>query len=144
MAKKSKRRGGVSRQQDGSGTDLPTAKELALVRELSRRWRLSLPRAYERDLPFVRAFLSVFALDRSTNPPELVLRRLRNGRQFAWDGLDADEIARKLELPECLGPILHQYGLEQIPRFWRTRENDGSEMPLLDRLTDLALDGDDA
>jgi hypothetical protein len=144
MANKTPRRRLVKRQQEASGAVLPTAKELALARELATRWRLTLPPAFESDLPFVRAFLSVFALDRATNPPELVLRRLRNARQFAWDGLGPEEIVRKLELPDCLGPILHAYGLAQIPRFWRTEEHDEAEAPLLDRLTDLALEGDDA
>jgi hypothetical protein len=141
---KTRRQRPARRQQEASGADLPTAKELALAAELAARWRLTLPEAYERDLPFVRTFLSVFALDRATNPPELVLRRLRNARQFAWDGLGPEEIARKLELPDCLGPILHHYGLAQVPRFWRTEEYDDAEAPLLDRLTDLALDGDEA
>src|SRR5437762_919880 len=105
MMNKTPRRRTVKRQQHTSGADLPTAKELTLARELATRWRLTLPKAYEGDLPFVRALLSVFALDRSTNPPELVLRRLRNARQLAWDGIGPEEIARKLDVPACLGLV---------------------------------------
>jgi hypothetical protein len=144
MVNKSPRRRSVKRAQTASGAILPTVKELALVRELATRLKLALPDTYEHDLPFVRAFLSVFALDRATNPPELVLRRLRNARQLAWDGLAPDEVASKLELPVCLGPILHRYGLDQVPRRW----HDGSEPEptidmLLDRLTEAVLDGDE-
>jgi hypothetical protein len=143
-ARKTSRRRLVKRQQQASGTNLPTAKELALAREVATRWRLSLPATHASDLPFVRAFLSVFALDRSTNPPELVLRRLRNARQLAWDGVGPEEMSHKLDLPDCLGPILHRYGLDQVPPQWR---DDSEPEPtidrLLDRLTEAALEGDE-
>ena len=132
---KNKRR--VKRASDQTGA-LPTAKEVALVRELEARWRLELPQGYARDLPFVRGFLDVFALG-ADNPPEQVLRRLRNARQLAWDGLVGVEIARKLGVPEQLGAVLHAYGMAQVPRWWR---DEGGDAPLLDRLTAEALDGD--
>src|SRR4051794_19439854 len=85
-----------------------TGKQLALARDLAQRWKLDLPEGRESDLAVIRAFLDAFALA-SDNPFEQVLRRLRNARQLAWDGLTAEEIARKLELPGCLGPVLHAY-----------------------------------
>ncbi len=115
-----------------------TAKQLALARELARRWKLDLSKEHEGDLAFLRAFLDAFALS-ADNPFEQVLRRLRNARQLAWDGLTGEEIARKLELPACLGAVLHAYGLAQVPRRWRSEGSDG-EPPVLDRATELVLE----
>lgn len=136
----------VVRERSTAGVALPTAKELELAVELARRWRLALPAGYARDLAFIRAFLDVFALDGRRNPPEQVLRRLRNARQLAWDGVGADDIARKLDVLPCLGPLLHAYGLAQVPRRWRVEsENDAvdGDDTLVDHLTERVLAGDD-
>lgn len=134
------------RRTEGADGALPTAKELELTRELARRWRLDLPAGYAQDLQFVRGFLDVFALDGRRNTPEQVLRRLRNARQLAWDGLSAEEIARKLDVPGCLGPVLQVYGLAQVPRSWHAdvdRDAAGEDEPLVDRLTEHVLAGED-
>ncbi|HEX9465944.1 MAG TPA: hypothetical protein VGB82_25370 [Alphaproteobacteria bacterium] len=136
----------VRRSERADGGLLPTTKELELAAELARRWRLDLPAGYAQDLQFVRGFLDVFALDGRRNPPEQVLRRLRNARQLAWDGMSAEEIARKLDLPGCLGPVLQAYGLAQVPRSWHTESNGdapGDDAPLVDRLTEHVLAGED-
>jgi len=103
-----------------------TPKQLALARELARRWHLDLPLSRESDLAFIRAFLDAFALS-SDNPFEAVLRTLRNARQLAGDGIAGDEIARKLMLPVCLAPVLESL-----------------EPHAVDRVTDLVLDERDA
>src|SRR5256885_16263556 len=96
----------VRRRHTAVGAALPTAKELALLHELAARWRLGLPEGCESDLRLVRAVLDAFALSPS-NSFEQILRRLRNARPLAWDGLGGGEIAIKLELPECLRSVLH-------------------------------------
>ena len=121
-----------------------TARQVELTKELARRWRLNLPAGYTQNLPFVRAFLDAFALDGRRNPPDQVLRRLRNARQLAWDGLTPDEIARKLDVPACLGAVLHAYGLAQVPRSWtRPEEPVEDDATLVDRLSERVLAGDD-
>jgi hypothetical protein len=134
----------VKRGQSADGGALPTAKEVALAGELAERWRLDLAKDWRNDLSFVRAFLTVFALDRRENPPEQVLRRLRVARQLAWDGATGTEIARKLDVPECLGPVLHAYGLTQVPRSWREAADVDEDPPQLDRLTELSIEGDES
>jgi len=137
----------VQRAADPAGNALPTARELDLVRELGRRWGLDLPAGYRQDLALVRAFLDVFALDGQRNTREQILRRLRNARQLAWDGVAAADVARKLDVPECLGPLLHAYGLSQVPRTWRVAadsEPATADETLVDRLTASELSGDEA
>ncbi len=134
----------VKRGQAADGGALPTAKEIALAGELAQRWRLDLAKDWRSDLPLVRAFLTFFALDRRDNPPEQILRRLRVARQLAWDGATGMEIARKLDVPECLGPVLHAYGLTQVPRSWRENVDAEDDAPQLDRLTELSIEGDES
>jgi hypothetical protein len=143
--KRRRAKSAVSRSHGPGGEALPTAKQIELARELARRWHLVLPEGSMQDLTFVRAFLDVFALDGRRNPPEQVLRRLRNARQLAWDGVVAEEIARKLDLPPCLGPMLHAYGLAQVPRSWRIEDGPAADSEtLVDRLTERMLAGEDA
>jgi len=146
----------VQRAADSAGRALPTAKELDLLRELGRRWGIDLPSGYRQDLAFVRAFLDVFAFDGARNPREQIVRRLRNARQLAWDGVAGEDIARKLDVPLCLGPVLRAYGLAQVPQSWRvqgeaekaapqaTVHETPSQETVVDRLTEAMLDGDDS
>jgi len=146
----------VQRAADAAGRALPTAKELDLVRELGRRWGLELPSGYRQNLPFVRAFLDVFAFDGERNPRDQIVRRLRNARQLAWDGVAGEDIARKLDVPACLGPVLRAYGLAQVPQSWRVRDDEEKGAPqaavhdtpghetVVDRLTESMLAGDDS
>ncbi len=147
----------VQRVADSAGRALPTAKELDLLRELGRRWGIDLPAGYRQDLRFVRAFLDVFAFDGQHNTREQILRRLRSARQLAWDGVAAEDIARKLDVPPCLGPVLRAYGIAQVPRSWRAKDDSeehqsdqkgaddkAADEKLVDRLTQSTLAGDDS
>lgn len=101
---------GTSPRSDASG---PSYQQLGLARLVADRHGLTLPDGYEDDGPWIRRFLDVFAFDPATELD--VFRRVANLIQWAREGREPGEMARKLEIKANLVTfaleVLHDSGI---------------------------------